>query len=192
MNAQRRVIARSRSGGRLSKSRLTGPRERARCYTCRLPLRLTVLLFAITFLASAQIQPHFGFSAGVPLTDTLISSQSSSTVSTSSSFSRYNSVTKRLLIGPAFQLDLIRGFGLEFDALWQRVDSDATTQSTQSTSPPYFFYAFQQTTANRWQFPLLVQYAHALPRSKTRLFLEFGPSISSHRRRPNHNQSDRH
>ena len=127
---------------------------------------------------SAQLQPHFGLAAGVPVTDTLISSESSSSSSASSSFNNYNSKTKRLLIGPAFRLDLIKGLGLEFDAIYQRVDYDATNRSTQASTPPFSSYSFQQTTANRWQFPLLIQYAHALPLSKARAFVEFGPSIS--------------
>ena len=130
----------------------------------------------MTCLASAQLHPHFGIVAGVPLTDTLTSSESGSPAPTSAYFDRFNSKTKRLLIGPAFRLDLIRGFGLEFDALYQRVNSDTTAQS--SSPPSFASYSFQQTTANRWQFPLLIQYAHALPRSKTPMFVEFGPSIS--------------
>jgi hypothetical protein len=130
----------------------------------------------MTCLASAQLHPHFGIVAGVPLTDTLTSSESGSTAPTSAYFDRFNSKTKRLLIGPAFRLDLPGGLGLEFDAIYQRVNSDSTAQS--SSPPSFASYSFQQTTANRWQFPFLVQYAHALPRSKTRMFVEFGPSIS--------------
>ena len=137
-------------------------------------LRITILLGAMSCIASAQVHPHFGIAGGAALTDTLDSSQSSSGNSGSSSFSRYNSKTKRLLVGPVFRLDLVGGFGLELDALWQRINFDTTSQSS---SPPSFAnYSFGQTTANRWQFPFLIQYSHAL--SKTRAFIEAGPAIS--------------
>ncbi|HEV2200361.1 MAG TPA: hypothetical protein VGR73_11130 [Bryobacteraceae bacterium] len=140
--------------------------------------RLILLGCLVIPNAVAQIHPHFGIEAGVPLTDTLMSNSFSSAFlkvdsPVSSSFDRFNSKTKRLLIGPAFRVDLVRGLGLEIDALYQRVNYD---QMTISSSPGSFNQTFQQTTANRWQFPLLVQYGFAV--SKAKLFVEAGPSIS--------------
>jgi hypothetical protein len=67
--------------------------------------------------ANAQIQFHVGVTAGVPMTDTLSSSSSSSLNGQDYFFSRFHSDTKRLMIGPSFRLDLTKVLGLEFDAL---------------------------------------------------------------------------
>jgi hypothetical protein len=122
--------------------------------------------------AVAHIHPYFGVAAGVPLTDTLMSSSSEIFAGAVGLADRYNSKTKRLLIGPAFRLDLVRGLGLEFDALYQRVNYDFTTLNS---APGSFNQTFQQTTANKWEFPLLVQYN--IPVSKLKPFVEAGPSI---------------
>jgi hypothetical protein len=151
------------------------------CYTRRMKsrylFRFILILFAIATVANAQIQFHFGVEAGVPLTDTLSSTSASSTSPFGSSIDRYNSETKRLLIGPAVRVDLQRGLGIEFDALYQRVNYD---HATVISTPPIFNQSFEQTTANRWQFPLLVQYHWTLSNTKsnTKLFAELGPSIS--------------
>jgi hypothetical protein len=130
---------------------------------------------AISTVANAQMQFHFGVEAGVALTDTLSSTSYLSANPSNSSLDRYNSETKRLLIGPAFRVDLARGLGLEFDALYQRVNYDHATLSSLPAAS-IFSQSFEQTTGNRWQFPLLVQYRWTL--SKTKLFAEVGPSIS--------------
>jgi hypothetical protein len=134
-----------------------------------------LLICMIPTIANAQIQFHFGVEAGIPLTDTLLSTSTSSTNPASSSIDRYNSVTKRLLIGPAFRVDLVRGLGIEFDALYERVNYDHAIASASPTAS-FFSRSFEQTTANRWQFPLLLQYTGTV--SKTKFFAEAGPSIS--------------
>jgi hypothetical protein len=143
----------------------------------RYSFRLILLICVIATVANAQIQLHFGVEAGVPLTDTLSSTSSSSISPSGSFFDRYNSETKRLLIGPAFRVDLQRGLGIEFDALYQRINYD---HASVSSAPSFFNQSFEQTTANRWQFPLLVQYNWTLSNTKsdTKFFAELGPSIS--------------
>jgi len=146
--------------------------------------RLVALGFALSTAATAQIQFHFGVEAGVPLTDTLVSSssasQSGSGSSFSSSYSRYNSETKRLVVGPVFRVDSASGLGFEFDALYQRIDYDNATGSTGllNNVEPTIYRNFEQTTGNRWQFPLLIQYTRKLSKPKIALFGEAGPSIS--------------
>jgi len=137
--------------------------------------RFVLLICTIATAATAQIQVHFGVEAGVPLTNTLSSTSTSSTNPTGSSLDRYNSVTKRLLIGPAFRVDLQHGLGIEFDALYQRVDYDHAIVSS-ALGLSSFSRSFEQTTGNRWQFPLLIQYSATL--SKSKWFVEAGPSIS--------------
>jgi hypothetical protein len=129
----------------------------------------------IATAANAQIQFHFGVEAGVPLTDTLVSTSSSFASNFSSSFDRYNSETKRLLIGPTLRVDLQHGLGIEFDALYQRVNYDHTIVNS-TLDGSFFSRSFEQTTGNRWQFPLLVQYSRNL--SKVKVYAEVGPSIS--------------
>lgn len=138
-------------------------------------------LFALVLLpplAMAQVQLHFGVEGGVPFTDTLSSSSSASISATTSSFDQYNSETKRLLIGPTFRVETQSGLGFEVDALYQRVDSDDATLSTQSGAGGYNDRSFQATVANRWQFPVLIQYSRHVARSEARWFVEAGPSIS--------------
>jgi hypothetical protein len=126
--------------------------------------------------ANAQIQFHVGVTAGVPMTDTLSSSSSSSLNGQDYFFSRFHSDTKRLLIGPSFRLDLTKVLGLEFDALYQRVDYDSANINS-VPEIPYFYQSFEAVHANRWQFPLLVQYSRAV--RQTRPFFEAGPAIST-------------
>jgi hypothetical protein len=139
----------------------------------RYSMRLILLICVLATVANAQIQFHLGIEAGVPLTDTLSSTSNSSTNPSGFSIERYNSETKRLVIGPAFRVNLQRGLAIEFDALYQRVNYDHTSVSS---APSFFSQTFEQTTADRWQFPLLIQYHWTL--SNTKLFAELGPSIS--------------
>jgi hypothetical protein len=125
---------------------------------------------------NAQIQFHAGITSGVPITDTLSSSSSSSLNGQDYSFSRFHSDTKRLLIGPSFRLDLTKVLGLEFDALYQRVDYDSANINSVPEIPD-FYQSFEAVHANRWQFPLLIQYRHTV--HKTRPFVEAGPAIDT-------------
>ena len=154
------------------------------CYTRRMNSRYSsrfILFICVTAsVANAQIQFHFGVEAGVPLTDTLVSTTVASNSSLSAnvsifSFDRYNSETKRLLIGPTVRVELQHGLGIEFDVLYQRVDYDHAILNSQALGQ-FFNQSFEQTTANRWQFPLLIQYSRNL--SKAKVYMEAGPSIS--------------
>jgi hypothetical protein len=127
-------------------------------------------------IATGQISFHFGLEAGVPVTDTLVSSSQLSTSQSPvySLFSRFNSKTKRLLIGPTFRVETQSGIAFQVDALYQRVDSDFSALLLQPSVPAQ--QTFQQTTANRWQFPVLVQYSRRL--RSIRWFAGAGPSLS--------------
>ena len=110
------------------------------------------------------------------LADTLVSSSESSTSQSPvySLFNRFNSETKRLLIGPTLRVETQSGIGFEVDALYQRVDSDFSALLLQPLAPAQ--QTFQQTTANRWQFPVLLQYSRKL--RSMRWFAGAGPSLS--------------
>ena len=94
---------------------------------------------------------------------------------------RYNSETKRLLVGPTFRADFQHGLGIEFDALYQRINYDHATLNSQ-LSAQFVSQSFEQTTANRWQFPLLVQYSRNL--SKAKVFGEVGTLYFKDRQQP--------
>jgi len=138
------------------------------------------LLFACflfgAIAANAQIRVHSGLTAGVPITDTLVSTSSSSSNGQGYSFSRFNCETKRLLIGPSLRIDLVKGLGLEFDALYQRVNYDSSNINT-LPELSNVYRSFEAVHANRWQFPLLVQYTFAVHSMRT--FIEAGPAIST-------------
>jgi len=132
-----------------------------------------IFLFVIVSCAAyGQIHPHFGVEVGVPLTDTLSSSFGSST-SFSTTVDSYHSRTRRFIGGPAFRMELASGLGFEFDALYQHVSYDHFTSSSSSS---IFSQSFEQTTGERWQFPLLVQYGFAA--AKVKPFVEGGLNIS--------------
>lgn len=138
-------------------------------------LRLLILIPLGVVAGRAQIQLHVGIEGGVPITDTLQSYSSSSVNGADYSLSRFNSVTKRLLIGPSLRLDLPKGLGLEFDAIYQRVNYDYTNISSVPGISSY--QSFEPVRANRWQFPLLIQYSRKVMRTK--FFVEAGPAIST-------------
>ena len=141
----------------------------------RIAFRMVPLLLVLSN-ANAQIQLHWGVEAGIPITDTLSSYSLNYASGQDYELSRYNSITKRLLIGPCLRVDLPKGLGLEFDAIYQRVNVDSTFIESFPEIPLYSS-TFQQIHANRWQFPLLVQYNRTI--RKRDFFVEVGPSIST-------------
>lgn len=138
--------------------------------------RLLILICLGAITGRAQINLHVGIEGGVPVGDTLSSYSSVFVNGADYSLNRFNSVTKRLLIGPSLRLELPKGLGLEFDALYQRVNYDYTNSSS-TAELPSFYENFEAVTANRWQFPLLVQYSRKIARIE--IFLEAGPAISA-------------
>ena len=139
--------------------------------------RLGVLTCIAASAATGQVHFHVGLEAGVPVTDTLVSSSKTATGQSPaySLFTRFNSETKRLLIGPTFRVETQSGLGFEVDALYQRVNSDFSVVLLQPTAPTQQAF-FRQITANRWQFPVLVQYSRNL--RSVRWFAGAGPSLS--------------
>jgi hypothetical protein len=130
---------------------------------------LSFLVLTLTSPALAQV--HFGVEAGIPITETMHTSAATATGNALVS-DAYSSNTKRLLIGPTVNVALPLGFHLQFDALYQRVNYEHTLVISQV----YTSETFSRNTANRWQFPLLVQYHVKVPVLKP--FVEVGPSFS--------------
>lgn len=105
-------------------------------------MRSFLLLFVTALSALAQ-PLSVGVKAGVPLTDFF-------TTVRSPNFG-FNSNTKRYIIGPAVQLNLPAGFAVEFDALYRRLNYEASGTLVD-------VFTNQRTTGNAWEFPLLVKY----------------------------------
>src|SRR5258708_5728565 len=96
-------------------------------------------LFLLLAAASAAFSQPFtvGIKAGVPLTDFF------STVS-SPRFG-FNSNTKRFIVGGTAELRLPAGLGIEFDALYRRLNYE-------SNSILVDVFDNNRTTGNAWEF----------------------------------------
>ena len=129
-----------------------------------------VLIACFATVSAASAQFHAGVALGIPFTDTLNSSSTNLANGVTSSFDSYNSDTKRIVAGPVLRMQFSKGWGMEFDALWQRVDYDHA--SYQFGPGSLTTQTREATAANRWQFPLLAQYA------RHHVFAEGGLSIS--------------
>jgi hypothetical protein len=127
------------------------------------------LLLAVA--AHGQVRLHFGVEAGVPLTNTLSTSQILFQ-GDGILYDAYSSKTKLLLIGPTIRVELPLGLGVQFDALYQRVNSEQTHNQGKFDG----LETFSHNTADRWQFPLLVQYRVKFPLLTP--FIEAGPSVA--------------
>jgi hypothetical protein len=130
--------------------------------------------FAALFLLPVPLvfaQFQVGVKLGTPLTD-LMHVTASSGANDANVSDAYVSPTKRLLIGPTVRVGLPFGFGVQFDALYERVNYGHTFVFNKATISE----TLSSNTANRWQFPLLLQYRLKLPVVKP--FVEAGPSFS--------------
>jgi Outer membrane protein beta-barrel domain len=88
----------------------------------------------------------------------------------------YQSSTNRYTVGPTVEVNLPRQMGVEFDALykWQRYNGFSYSSSQGPQSPADSFVNFK-TTADSWEFPILLKYHSPGPRVGT--FLEVGASF---------------
>jgi opacity protein-like surface antigen len=108
-------------------------------------MRPLLLLFAGA--VSAFSGPlSVGIKAGVPLTDFFDTVRSPNY--------GFNTNTKRYVIGPTVELHLPFGLGVEFDALYRRVNYEGTNSLVD-------VFVQNRTTGNAWEFPLLVKYRFA-------------------------------
>lgn len=98
-----------------------------------------LLLFALGAPASPAGPLIIGVRAGAPFTD-ILDSVSEGDVRTA---------TRDYVVGPTVGLKLPAGFSVEADALFQRIDIDATTDESQVLS----------VSASAWQFPVMLKFA---------------------------------
>jgi opacity protein-like surface antigen len=117
-------------------------------------------------LAFGQIGPlSIGAKVGVPLSDAFEFSSPATCDSTAKpvcSILNYSSKTKRYTFGPTVEWRLPYGLGIEFDALYNRLNYDSYFFSRTPSSGE--LSAFTSTGADRWNFPILLKWRHNLHR----------------------------
>ena len=119
----------------------------------RLTLVLSLILVALPAFPSWL---SVGVKGGIPLTDAFEAASNADL--------HYVTNTKRYTVGPVVEVRLPLGLGVEFDALYKRLDYEAR-QSTVSTA----------TTANSWEFPVLLK--ARVPSEVVRPYVVAGPSF---------------
>jgi opacity protein-like surface antigen len=109
-------------------------------------LRKAVLQFVVLLLLSVPLAAQtlsFGIKAGAPVTDPFVLSNPPS------SLNNYTFTTQRYTVGPTFELGLPHKLAFEADALYKQLHY---------VSNPFGFNTFQATTtANSWEYPLLLK-----------------------------------
>ena len=115
-------------------------------------MRLPLILLAGA--ASAFAQPvTFGIRAGEPLTDF------ASTVQSALGSGNNVSLNQRpYVLGPTVELRLPAGLGIELDALYRRQNYSGTSVTTNTTSLNAIMTTVSSTSADAWEFPLLLKY----------------------------------
>lgn len=102
------------------------------------------LLLCLAGALAAGAQPiSFGVKAGVPVTDSLNTSQGFNV--------NFTSANNRYLVGPTVELKLPFGLGVEFDALYRRLNYNGRFFGVDTSET-------SRTTGNAWEFPLLAKY----------------------------------
>jgi hypothetical protein len=102
----------------------------------------TLLLFLLTSISAFSQIFSAGVKAGVPLTDFLDAAQTNNI--------KYFTHTNRYIVGPAVEIHLPFGLGIEADALYRHLNYQQTSTGITTTSA--------SATSNAWEFPLLVKY----------------------------------
>jgi len=125
--------------------------------------RLIYLLFFPAVLSAQLIS--FGVKGGVPASDAFETARTANL--------SYLSDTKRYLVGGSAELRLAFGLGVEFDALYRRLNYETTAGAGGFCSTCGPFTA--STRANSWEFPLLLKLRGTSP--AVRPFVVGGPSF---------------
>ncbi|HWQ54568.1 MAG TPA: outer membrane beta-barrel protein [Bryobacteraceae bacterium] len=114
------------------------------------PYRFMMRTLLLLILGAVCAFPQFsvGVKAGVPMTDFFDTVRSPNL--------GFNSQTKRYIVGPMAELRLPGGFGVEFDALYRRINYEADVSLVD-------VFTNNRTTGNAWQFPLVAKYRFPFP-----------------------------
>jgi opacity protein-like surface antigen len=128
----------------------------------------TALWIAAIFcgqVAFGQLGPlSIGAKVGVPLSEAFESRSPESCAPTAATCSilNYSAKTKRFTTGPSVELRLPLGLGVEFDALYNRLNYDSYFFAMTPSSGRRSY--FTSTRADRWNFPILLKWHHDIHR----------------------------
>jgi hypothetical protein len=116
-----------------------------------------VLLLALLGTAGIGQTLEVGVAAGIPVTSAFETGYQTGVSAGPYGPAGATSATRRYTVGPMIGVQLPRGFGVEFDALYRRLGFD---QQYSYFIPDQFetVYVHVRTTAGSWDLPLLGRY----------------------------------
>ncbi len=124
--------------------------------------RLVLALVCAASSAYPQLV-SWGVKAGVPFTDFFKTAQTGNT--------SFVSDTRRYTFGPTIEVNLPFGLGVELDALYRRLNYEASQGSGTQLDP----FVRRTVTANAWDFPLLLKWKAGI--RPLQLFFTVGPTF---------------
>jgi hypothetical protein len=115
----------------------------------------------LLFAATSSFAQHIsvGIKGGIPLTGLLRTNSRDAR-----SYGEFPTQTKRYTIGPAVDIGLLLGFGVEFGAMYKRFDQQSLAVTTtgfttnDETGSPIQQTAGISAVGHSWEFPVTVQY----------------------------------
>jgi opacity protein-like surface antigen len=123
---------------------------------------MRLLLLSLAGAAIAFAQPvTFGVRVGEPLTDFVSTVQNEPIEGILGQFSNFYSNTRPYVLGPTVEFRLPAGLGIEFDALYRRLNYSGTEVTTNGLAS--VTTAISSTSADAWEFPLLLKYKFKIP-----------------------------
>jgi len=145
--------------------------------SCRFYIRSVLWVIALAWGCPlyGQLGPlSIGLKLGVPVSDAFDSSALQTCSNPAFCYLlNYSSKTKRFTGGPAVEWKLPHGLAFELDALYTRLNYDS--YSYNATFNLGISFASASTTADRWEFPLLVKWRYS--RQRMSPFIDGGPVL---------------
>jgi opacity protein-like surface antigen len=124
---------------------------------------MRLLACALVFCSAAFADLiDFGIKGGAPFTDALKTAQTGNL--------GYTTETRRWTIGPMIDINLPFALGIEFDALYRRLNYEASTPGSVQD-----IFVRRAVTANSWDFPVLLKIRFAPGPLKP--YLSVGPTF---------------
>src|SRR3989442_10472511 len=128
------------------------------------------LLFLVLKMPAFSQEVYWGVKGGTPFTDYF------RTAGNSELQRGYWSKVNRYTVGPTLEVNLPFRLGLEFGMLYKRQHfTGLAVSSTRGPMFPIDVSVTHKTTANSWEFPILLKYS--LSNRRTHPFVEWGASL---------------
>jgi opacity protein-like surface antigen len=122
----------------------------------RLPL-LSLLAAVAAFAQPVSV----GIRAGMPLTDFISTVESQRVEGVLGIFPGFYSNTRPYILGPTVEVKLPAGLGIELDALYRRLNYSGTNLANNGLN--VITTTISSTSADAWEFPLLLKYRFHVP-----------------------------